>query len=178
MKIINEIKKWAIQALTILSILWIAWITYAYVDFNQTIDEVNSNTPISASEYNKLVKKLNAIDEKQLATARVNFDWETCNLWNWKECKVYESYNILKVERISTWIFDIHFEKTMNTLSYNFVWSIDWNTWESINATVNWFDNLSQRTTSKFRIGTIYWFDNTEIPYNFKYNMLQIFWGK
>ena len=52
MKIINEIKKGAIQAITIISILWIAWISYATWN---SITQVNTWESLTATKFNELI---------------------------------------------------------------------------------------------------------------------------
>lgn len=102
----------------------IAWITYSAIT---PIAEVSTWTALQASEYNKLVQKLNRIDEEQLITAWVNFDWTNCTWWTLaNECVIRGSYNISSVTYESTGLFILNFinplDKNNNAVSITADW--------------------------------------------------------
>ena len=127
MKLLNNFKQWLIHWTWIITILAIAWISYAA--FNDTISEVTTGSNLQASEYNKIVQKLNAIKEEQLPTAMAVFSADTTN-----PVDIRSNFNIDSIIRNSTWNFTINFSNPMNNTNYNVQVSVIW-AWRSANYT-------------------------------------------
>lgn len=163
MKLINNFKQWLIHWVWILTIIAIAWISYSA--YQTTIDRAVSNTLLTAEKYNQLVDRLEEIDQKQLATAWVNFDWTNCpsNI-----CDIRDSYNVSSVTRNYNGNYTINFENFMQNSNY----STFLNHWD---VTQRGWDILISQTSSWTRVETRdeHWNEINASTIN-----VQVFWGK
>lgn len=121
----QQFKKGVIQGIWIISVVIITGITYAaFTIIPQAVD----GEPLTATKWNALVDRLNSIDQKQLATAWVNFDGTNCpgNI-----CTIRSSYNISNVTRLATGKYQINFLTTMDDNLYSIVASNSLGLWAS-----------------------------------------------
>ena len=126
----DKIKQWVVLWLSFS--LTILLVSISYAAFT-TINSVNSWDTLTATKFNELVTRLNSIDKEQLATARVQFNWESCTGWAGNECTILASYNVSSVVRNSAWYYTLNFANAMDNTQYT--WNITF--WEQ-SATAAW----------------------------------------
>jgi hypothetical protein len=139
-------------------VFWItAWISIliigaSYAAFT-AIPQETDGQPLTATKWNTLVDRLNSIDEKQLATAWVNFDGTNCTAWvGNNECIIRDSYNVLKVTRSSVGHFYIHFQTIMDHQNYVVTWMTWWSGWTNWDETFPVIRDTVNTNTSQVNI--------------------------
>lgn len=167
MEILKNIKKWILQWIWILLVLIFSWATYAaWISLSQEVD----GQPLTAAKWNAVIDRLNSIDQKQLATAWVNFDWTNCPS---NVCLLKSSYNISSVVKQSVGVYKIYFVNPLLDINYIIGWSVVWTTglyYHSLIAST-WIAN----TTSYFEIKTL---NVNGTAYDLNNVSLQVFWWK
>lgn len=99
---------WLVAFLIASSIVYWAWTNIPSVSDWQTLQ---------ASTLNNIIDRLNSIDEKQLPTSWVYFDWATCST----TCTIYDSYNVNRIEKVASGKYNVYFNTPMNNYNYAFM---------------------------------------------------------
>ena len=136
----QQIKNWLLQWVIAWIVMLAIWATYAAFT---TINSVGSWDTLTASKFNELVTRLNAIDQKQLPSAWVRFD----NAWT-----IADSYNVTSVTKNADGDFTINFTNAMVDTNYSTQVTAWWDsTWSVV-----WhvFDTSTGIQTTSIRIAT------------------------
>lgn len=147
----NSLIWWIIFSLTV---LWFWLVYWAWT----AIWTVSDGQSLTSAKWNEVVNRLNAIDQKQLATAWVNFNGRSCTWWAWlNECSIRDSYNVSKVARNSQWYYVVFFLNAMD----------NWNYSGSVTCGANIAGDWH-------RIGMFWWYQYDWVPINRSINSVNI----